>query len=69
MIRALSCGIILLILAGCAGPEEELMAEPAPADTMGGAVLEAPVAAAPLPSEVACDDPGDGIGGTGCPVE
>lgn len=69
MIRALSIGGILLILTGCAEPEEEFVVPLGRSGPVEADVMEEPVAAAPVASEVACDDPGDGIGGTGCPVE
>ena len=62
----------LALLSACAAPAPEplrtggaeadaaIMAEPM--------VEEAPSAAPDLTTET-CDDPGDGIGGTGCPVE
>ena len=69
---------LCLALTACAAPEPEIIAEPAPTvsesgtpgraksdDTLSGA----DALAAPIPTDQICEGPGDGIGGTGCPVD
>ncbi|WP_371224600.1 hypothetical protein [Roseovarius sp. 2305UL8-3] len=65
---------VLMALAGCAGPQgDDLMgagrSTDAEAAILAEPVAEAPVEAAPVTPDTSCDDPGDGIGGTGCSVD
>ncbi len=74
MIKLITRAAFLMVLAGCAGPQGDglmgagrsydaeavILAEPAE---------DAPVAAAPVSPDASCEDPGDGIGGTGCSVD
>jgi hypothetical protein len=71
MMRALIVASLVL-LSACAGPDlgdnRSEIADDLPAP-MVEAAPEAPIAAAPVTPDILCDDPGDGIGGTGCPVD
>ncbi len=66
MMRVLSL-LSFLVVAACAGPMADMKGAEDAAVMAEPMIEEAPVAAAPK-AEV-CDDPGDGIGGTGCAVE
>ncbi|MFK7940438.1 MAG: hypothetical protein AB8B82_13745 [Roseovarius sp.] len=59
----------VLILAGCTGPMSDLSGADKTSGLAEPVVEEAPIAAAPVAPAEICDDPGDGIGGTGCAVE
>ncbi len=64
MIKLIIRTALLMALTGCAGSQFDEMAAPA-----SEAGAEAVILAEPIAPDTSCEDPGDGIGGTGCSVD
>jgi len=74
MIKVLFRVVVLMALAGCAGPQGDDLFDAGRSAEEDAYILvepvaDEPVAASPVAPDASCDDPGDGIGGTGCSVD
>lgn len=72
MIKAIGRLAFVMALAACAGPQGDDLLSTERTAGADAAVLVEPVAeapVAPVAPDTSCEDPGDGIGGTGCSVD